>query len=100
MPRWYRPCLCTPLTDQGFGVYFFFATFMLISIPYVYFLLPETRGIPLEDVHELFRKDLKPWKAHPIVLAEIKQRTLERESDNHDSNERKVAGDLTENESV
>ena len=55
-------------------MYFFFATFMLISIPYVYFLVPETKGIPLEDVNALFRKGLKPRHAHPVVLAEIRQR--------------------------
>jgi hypothetical protein len=47
---------------------------MLISIPYVYMLVPETKGIPLEDVNSLFRKGLRPWKAHPVVLAEIRAR--------------------------
>jgi hypothetical protein len=47
---------------------------MLLSVPYVYFLVPETKGIPLEDVNSLFRKGLRPWKAHPVVLAEIRQR--------------------------
>lgn len=59
---------------EGYGVYFFFASFMLISIPYVFFLVPETKGIPLEDINSLFRKGLRPWKAHPVVLAEIRQR--------------------------
>ena len=47
---------------------------MLISIPYVYMLVPETKGIPLEDINSLFRKGLRPWNAHPVVLAEIRAR--------------------------
>lgn len=31
---------------------------MLISIPYVYFLLPETKGIPLDKMDRLF--DMRP----------------------------------------
>ena len=73
---------------------------MLISIPYVFFLLPETRGIPLEDVDDLFRKGLKPWRAHSVVLAEIKRRTLEREDNVQSLHEVKVASDLTMTEGV
>jgi hypothetical protein len=46
---------------------------MILAIPYVYFLLPETKGIPLEDTNSLFRKGLRPWKAHAVVLAEIRE---------------------------
>jgi hypothetical protein len=73
---------------------------MIISIPYVFFLLPETRGIPLEDVDDLFRKGLKPWRAHSVVLAEIKRRTLETEGNNRSLHEIKVVSDLTMNEGV
>jgi Sugar (and other) transporter len=58
---------------KGYGVYLFFATMMILSIPYVFFLLPETKGIPLEDVNSLFRKGLRPWRAHAVVLAEIRE---------------------------
>ena len=44
---------------------------MLLSVPFVYFLVPETKGIPLEDTNSLFREGLKPWKAHAVVLAEV-----------------------------
>jgi hypothetical protein len=32
---------------QGYGVYIFFATMMMLSIPFMYFLLPETKNVPL-----------------------------------------------------
>jgi hypothetical protein len=34
---------------NGCGVYFFFASMMLLSIVFVFFLIPETKGIPLES---------------------------------------------------
>lgn len=50
---------------MGFGVYLFFAALMLVSIPIVYFVVPETSGIPLEHMDELFA--VSPRKAHAIV---------------------------------
>jgi len=58
-------------TAMGFGVYFFFASLMICSILFVFFLLPETKGIPLESMDRLFSKDLKPWRAHRIVMREL-----------------------------
>jgi len=58
-------------TAMGYGVYFFFASLMMCSIIFVFFLLPETKGIPLESMDRLFSKDLKPWEAHKIVMREL-----------------------------
>ena len=45
---------------------------MILSIPFVYFLVPETKGIPLENMDRLF--SIKPvWKAHGTVLTEIRK---------------------------
>jgi hypothetical protein len=45
---------------------------MILSIPFVYFLIPETKGIPLENMDRLF--SIKPvWKAHGTVLTEIRE---------------------------
>ncbi|EGG07923.1 uncharacterized protein MELLADRAFT_47943 [Melampsora larici-populina 98AG31] len=41
-------------TSMGYGVYIFFASFMMISIPFVWFIVPELRGIPLEMIDEVF----------------------------------------------
>jgi hypothetical protein len=40
--------------SNGEGVYFFFASMMILSIPFVFFLIPETKGIPLESMDRLF----------------------------------------------
>lgn len=60
-------------TGMGYGVYFFFASLMLCSIVFVWFLLPETKGIPLESMDRLFSRDLKPRNAHDIVMQEVKE---------------------------
>ncbi|TVY56289.1 Quinate permease [Lachnellula suecica] len=60
-------------TSMKYGVYFFFASLMLCSIVFVFFLLPETKGIPLESMDRLFSKDLQPRKAHKIVMRELKE---------------------------
>jgi hypothetical protein len=58
-------------TGMGYGVYFFFASLMLCSIVFVWFLIPETKGIPLESMDRLFSKELSPRRAHKIVMAEL-----------------------------
>ncbi|GLB38972.1 putative major facilitator superfamily, sugar transporter (TC 2.A.1.1) family protein [Lyophyllum shimeji] len=58
---------------MGYGVYMFFATLMVLSIFYVFFILPETKQIPLERMEELFAPGLKPWRAHAVVMARIQE---------------------------
>jgi hypothetical protein len=53
---------------MGYGVYFFFATLMMCSIVFVFFLLPETKGVSLEALDRLFSKDLTPRHAHKVVI--------------------------------
>ena len=54
---------------SGCGVYFFFASMMLLSIVFVFFLIPETKGIPLESMDRLFA--IKPvWRAHATIHQE------------------------------
>ena len=69
-------------TKMGYGVYFFFASLMIVSVVFVFFLIPETKGIPLESMDQLF--ETKPvWRAHQRVLAIIEQereeQTVERQ---------------------
>jgi hypothetical protein len=57
---------------MGYGVYFFFSSLMLLSIAFVFFLIPETKGIPLESMDLLFeQKSVR--KAHKIVLEKIRE---------------------------
>ncbi|PBP15566.1 quinate permease [Diplocarpon rosae] len=60
-------------TAMGYGVYLLFASLMLCSIVFVWFLLPETKGVPLESMDRLFSRELTPRKAHALVLAELKE---------------------------
>jgi sugar porter (SP) family MFS transporter len=55
---------------MSYGVYFFFASLMILSVPFVYFLVPETKGVPLEAMDRLFK--IRPVrKAHKIVVDEV-----------------------------
>lgn len=61
----------TAFKNINWGFYLIFSILMLISIPYVYFLLPETKGIPLEKMDELFAS--RPVsRAGPKLLAELR----------------------------
>jgi hypothetical protein len=42
------------ISSMGYGTYFLFASFMTIAFLWVYFLLPETKGIRLEEMDALF----------------------------------------------
>lgn len=75
--NWLWNFLISRFTPQMFaqmeyGVYFFFASLMILSIIFVYLLIPETKGIPLESMDSLFEH--KPiWHAHARVLAQIRE---------------------------
>ncbi|KAI9041945.1 sugar porter family MFS transporter [Aspergillus affinis] len=75
--NWLWNFLISRFTPQMFakmeyGVYFFFASLMILSIIFVYMLIPETKGIPLESMDALFEE--KPiWHAHGRVLAQIRE---------------------------
>lgn len=60
-------------TTMNYGVYFFFASLMLLSVPFVFYLLPETKGVPLEAVDRLFDRRLAPPRhSHKIVMEELR----------------------------
>lgn len=57
-------------TELGYGVYFFFASLMILSSVFVFFLIPETKGIPLEAMDRLF--DERPvWRAHRKIMEDL-----------------------------
>lgn len=63
---------------MDYGVYFFFASLMVLSVPFIFFLIPETKGIPLERMDELF--EVKPThKAHGIMLERLRDMETVRE---------------------
>jgi hypothetical protein len=89
-------------TAMGYGVYFFFAALMIWGAAFVYFLVPETKNIPLESIDRLFDRRLTAHKAYKVVWAELQQEEealrvgltagLEKEAATHveDSNVDKV----------
>ncbi|BGP51853.1 hypothetical protein JCM10450v2_007809 [Rhodotorula kratochvilovae] len=65
------PTMFLRMGHSGYGVFVFFALMMALSIPYVYFLLPETKSVPREEVDRLFRSGLTPRHANRVVLTEL-----------------------------
>ncbi|KAJ5770253.1 uncharacterized protein N7511_002304 [Penicillium nucicola] len=58
--------------QMGYGVYFLFAALMLCSIPFVFFLIPETKGVPLERMDRLF--EVKPVRqAHGKIMLQLQE---------------------------
>lgn len=47
---------CVPymISNIGYGTYFVFASCITLSIPFVYFCLPETKGLTLEEIDVMF----------------------------------------------
>jgi len=72
----FTPQMFNNMGPSGCGVFFFFASMMLASIVFVYFLLPETKSVPLESMDRLFA--IKPVRhANRIVLEQDRARDEE-----------------------
>ncbi|KAJ5100307.1 hypothetical protein N7456_006359 [Penicillium angulare] len=75
--NWLWTFLISRFTEQmfaamGAGVWFFFASLMLCSIFFVFFLVPETKSIPLERMDHLF--EFKPVRtAHARIMADLQE---------------------------
>lgn len=55
---------------MGYGVYFFFAALSLGAFVFTFFLIPETKGVPLEMMDRLFK--IKPvWRAHKELMSQL-----------------------------
>ncbi|GAB1743203.1 hypothetical protein NU219Hw_g9059t1 [Hortaea werneckii] len=62
----FTPQMFSNMGPSGCGVYYFFASMMILSIIWVWFLMPETKGIPLESMDRLFQ--VRPArKAHKQI---------------------------------
>lgn len=66
------PTMFAQMGASGFGVYLFFGFMQVAAIFYVLFLLPETKGIPLEFMDALF-DDKAPITAHKRVMAQVQR---------------------------
>ena len=56
---------------MGYGVFMFFASLMLLSFVFVWFLLPETKGVPLEAMDRLFAYK-PPRAAHKVIMSDLR----------------------------
>ena len=86
---------------MGYGVYFFFASLMLLSIPFVYFLIPETKSIPLERMDDLFEiKDVR--QAHGLMMERlrIEEEDFRHNAEGADISMTKMKNDDEKNETV
>lgn len=75
--NWFWNFIVARFTEQmfnawGYGVYFFFASLMILSVVFVFFCVPETKSIPLEAMDRLFSTK-PPWKAHGILMEELQE---------------------------
>nr|XP_036576715.1 quinate permease [Colletotrichum truncatum]KAF6783508.1 quinate permease [Colletotrichum truncatum] len=83
--NWFWNFIISRFTPQmfnawGYGVYFFFASLMILSAIFVFFLVPETKAVPLEMMDRLF--EVKPvWRANKIVLDELAEDQSLRQND-------------------
>ncbi|GAO17567.1 uncharacterized protein UV8b_07178 [Ustilaginoidea virens] len=74
--NWFWNFVVARFTEQmldawGYGVYFFFAALMITSTAFVFFLVPETKALPLEAMDRLF--GTRPtWRAHGIVMGALR----------------------------
>lgn len=60
------------IAKMDYGIYFFFASLAALSVPFVFFCVPETKGIALEDMDKLFDRSLPARRAHKIVINKIR----------------------------
>ena len=72
------------INSMHYGIYFFFASLAVLSIPFVYFFLPETKGIALEDMDKLFDSSLPARNANSIIMEQAQK---ESETRIHNRNE-------------
>ncbi|KAF6066591.1 Sugar (and other) transporter family protein [Candida albicans] len=68
---------------MDYGIYFFFAALAVATIPFLFFCLPETKGIALEDMDRLFSPELPAWRAHDILMKRVQHETEEVFHENH-----------------
>ncbi|KAI7281909.1 putative quinate [Hortaea werneckii] len=76
----FTPQMFANMGPSGCGVYYFFASMMILSIIWVYFVMPETKGIPLESMNRLF-EIMPARKAHRTVHAEDEAREADFRQD-------------------
>lgn len=61
---------------NGFGMYFFFGLVSACAVAFIWFLVPETKSVPLDQMDRLF--EIKPVrKAQLVIMQELAQSNIE-----------------------
>lgn len=83
------PNMIEGMGESGYGMYFLFGSVTLCGLVFVWFLIPETKSVPLDKMDRLF--EITPVrKAYPIVMAEAQSDPLDRDE---------MVGKLSDNKS-
>jgi MFS family permease len=61
-----------------------FVGMLVFGYVYVYVAIPETRGLSLEEVDEMYRAGVQPWRSSTWKPSQKRQYTTEREKEVHD----------------
>ncbi|XP_022151700.1 sugar transport protein 12-like [Momordica charantia] len=69
----------TMLCHMKFGLFFFFAFFVAVMTIFIYFFLPETKGIPIEDMSCVWRQHWFWNRYVPQQLTKVRRLDEERE---------------------
>lgn len=72
------PNMIEGMGESGFGMYFLFGSVTICGLVFVWFLIPETKSVPLDQMDRLF--EISPVrKAHLIVMDEVQHENLDRD---------------------
>jgi SP family sugar:H+ symporter-like MFS transporter len=78
--------------DIGPLILLIFFGMLIVAFIYVYLFIPETRGLTLEEVDELYRSGVKPWNSAswvPTLSKTAHEKALAREVRNERHDEKK-----------
>ncbi|KAI3775538.1 hypothetical protein L1987_50117 [Smallanthus sonchifolius] len=68
-------CFLVSLCYLRYGIFLLFAAFMGIMTFFIYFLLPETKQVPIEEIHLLWRKHWL-WKSYCAPTDQVNDELL------------------------
>ncbi|KAI4715559.1 MFS quinate transporter-like protein QutD [Aureobasidium sp. EXF-10727] len=72
----FTPDMISSMGPDGCGMYFFFAGMSTLSLGFVWYLLPETKSVPLDKMDRLF--EIRPVRrAQPQLMQELQEENLE-----------------------
>lgn len=72
------PNMINGMGESGYGMYFLFGSVTVCAFVFVWFLIPETKSVPLDQMDRLF--EISPVrKAHRVVMSEVQNENLDRD---------------------